>query len=111
MCLIKHCAKKIYKKRLYILGNSTAGKLHKLYVPAVLLLRKESFIEIVIILTGLSYSVPQYKEGESERVEQLQFPSKIMLVIWEHMLDINSMNFSLFTPLPAEQILVSWNTL
>lgn len=65
MCLIKHCAKKMYKRRPYILGNSTAGKLHKVYVPAVLPLGKESFIHIVIILTGLSSSVPQYKERES----------------------------------------------
>ena len=57
----------MYKRRPYVLGNSTAGKLHKLQVPAVLPLGKESFIQIVIILTGLSYSVPQYRERERGR--------------------------------------------
>ena len=55
----------MYKRRPYILGNNTAGKLH---VPAVLPLGKESFVQIVIILTGQSYCVPQYQR-ERERVE------------------------------------------
>jgi hypothetical protein len=73
MYLIKHCAKKIYKRRLYILGNNTAGKVN---VPAVLPLGKEPLVQIVIILTGLSYSVPQYKERERERVQAIAVSHK-----------------------------------
>jgi hypothetical protein len=61
-------------RRPYIFGGSTAGKLH---VPAVLPLGKESLVQIVIILTGLSYSVPvQERERERKRereLKQLQF--------------------------------------